>query len=217
MALDPLATVDDIETRLGRSVSADFGRVEALIEDASAAVRLYTGRTFTSTSLTSRLHARGGLIRIPERPVTAVTTVKTLVNGAATINVPFWWDGLNAVHVRWGPNQSNWGDDTGDASGLGYRWDSAGGLHTARQPVFELVYTAGAADVPPAVLAVVCGVVLRAYGRNPDEGGIQQESIQGYSYTVGSAGAAGPVGLLPAEQAILDRYRQPAVGTIWLT
>ena len=48
------------------------------------------------------------------------------------------------------------------------------------------------------------------------EGALQSESIQSYSYTVGSAGAAGPLGLLPDEKATLDRHRQPVLGTVWV-
>lgn len=224
---DPLATPADIEQRLGRSLSSvDTGRVEALLTDVSAAVRGYTRRQFTSGTSTVRLRARGGQIRLPQRPVTSVTSVKWVANGVATTVTPFWFDGLDTIYLRWAGFQSNWGggawadDVAGDSGspsgGLGYRWDSAGGLRTAGQPVFEVVYVHGADAAPAEIVAVVCNVVLRAFGHKPEEGALIHEQIQGYSYQVGTAGAAGPVGLLPDEKATLDRHRQPAMGTVWV-
>jgi hypothetical protein len=222
MSLTPLATAADIEARLGRSLSADeTGRVEALLVDASAAVRGYTRRSFTTGTSTVRLRARGGQLRLPQRPVSSVTSVKWVANGVATTVTPFWFDGLDTVYLRWAGYQSNWGGAWGDdfdgaSGGLGYRWDSGGGLHTAHQPVFEVVYVHGADAAPDEIVAVACNIVLRAFGHRPDQGALQSESIQGYSYQVGSAGAAGPLGLLPDEKATLDRHRQPVAGTLWV-
>jgi hypothetical protein len=227
MPQTPLATAADIEARLGRSLSADeTGRVEALLVDASAAVRGYTRRGFTSGTSTVRLRARGGQLRLPQRPVSSITSVKYVANGVATTVTPFWWDGLDTVYLRNAGYQSNWGgawaDDFDDGSsgsasgGLGYRWDSGGGLRTASQPVFEVEYVHGADTAPDEIVAVVCSVVLRAFGHRPDQGALQSENIQGYSYSVGSAGAAGPLGLLPDEKATLDRHRQPVAGTLWV-
>lgn len=48
MALVPLATVDDMETRLGKTIAAgvERDRAEALISDASTLVRHEAGRTW---------------------------------------------------------------------------------------------------------------------------------------------------------------------------
>lgn len=61
--------------------------------------------------------------------------------------------------------------------------------------------------VPAEVVAVVCQMAARVYGSPADQSGVQQESLGGYSYTVGSAAASGAAGLLAAEKAVLDRYR----------
>jgi hypothetical protein len=63
------------------------------------------------------------------------------------------------------------------------------------------------ADVPADIFAVICQIVGRALGRPADEAGITQESIGSYSYSVGAAAAAGAVGLLNDERAVLDRHR----------
>ena len=76
MALDPLATADDLAGRLGRALTdAEIDQVELLLGDASASVRAYTGQEFTLGESTVRLRARGGVLRLPQRPVVAVTAV----------------------------------------------------------------------------------------------------------------------------------------------
>lgn len=114
MTLPALGVLSDLTVRLG-TIDIDSARAEALLDDASAGVRGYTGRTF-----------------------------------------------LDA-------------DD-------------------------EL-------DVPGDVLGVVCQIVGRALGTTSAAGAIQQESLGSYSYSIGSAAAAGPMGLLLAERETLDRYR----------
>jgi hypothetical protein len=76
MALPPLATIADLEDRLGRSLSTDeTARAYALLQDASAKVRAYTGQQITQSTSTDRIRARNGVARLPQRPVTAVTAV----------------------------------------------------------------------------------------------------------------------------------------------
>lgn len=73
----PLATVADLEARLGRTFTAEeTTRAGLLLDDVSATVRAYTGQQFTAATSTVRLRARGGRIRLPQRPATAITTVK---------------------------------------------------------------------------------------------------------------------------------------------
>ena len=59
MALDPLFTVDDVEARLGRDLTAaETARSDGLIADVSAAVRARTGQQLTeATSTDVRLRA----------------------------------------------------------------------------------------------------------------------------------------------------------------
>lgn len=54
--MDPLATVDDVEARLGRVLTeSESLRIQALLADASAAVRGWTGQTFTRGEQTATL------------------------------------------------------------------------------------------------------------------------------------------------------------------
>ena len=64
-------------------------------------------------------------------------------------------------------------------------------------------------------MAVVCQIAARAFGRPADQTGVSSETIGQYSYQVGGAAAAGPVGMLADERAVLDRYRRVG-GTAWV-
>ena len=72
----------------------------------------------------------------------------------------------------------------------------------------DVTYSFGYEEVPSEIVAVVCQIAGRAFGRPPDETGMQSETIGQYSYTVGAAAAAGGLGMLADERAVLDRYRR---------
>jgi hypothetical protein len=187
MTMDPLATIEDVEARLGRVLDAgEDERVAALLDDASAAVRAYTGQGFTSEETTARLIPRNGKLNLPQRPVTAVSAVKT-VDGDDIVFT--WWIGNN---VTVGATNLNWFEVNGVPS----------------QPL-DVTYTHGYDTVPADIVAVVCQIVGRAMTKPADEAGYTQESIAGYSYALGAAAAAGAVGMLNDEKAVLDRYRRP--------
>jgi hypothetical protein len=185
---DPLACVEDVETRIGRPLTSidERRRIEALLRDASAAVRLYTGRHFGASTVTARLRVwKDGAVHLP-RGVTAVTGVAD-INGNS---VGHTWDGLERVYV-----------------GLPYRFD-AEIVDLPSAEVVDVTYTTGSATVPDAIVAVVAQMAARAFGTPADQSGHQQESIAGYSYSVGVAAAAGGVGMLPGEKEILDRFKR---------
>lgn len=182
-----LATLDDLEDRLGSTPDATRG--QAILDDVSAVVRAYTGQQFTSEETTDRLRVRNGGVKLPQRPVTAVESIANMDGGAVEFT---WysgdfvalaaWDAIRAFEVQPFRTQATWVDVT---------------------------YTHGYATVPEDIVAVVCQMAGRAYGRTPDTTGVTQESIAGYSYSVGSAAASGPMGMLPNERQILDLYRRP--------
>lgn len=155
-----------------------------LLRDASATVRLFTGQQFTVGTSTTRLRPnRDGIVVLAQRPVTAVSAVET-IDGAA---LPYLWDGLERVEVWWALPVIN-------------------GPVPKQVPPVDVTYTHGYAEIPDAIVGVVCQVVARGLGLPPDETGLTQESIAGYSYTVGGAAAAGPFGLLSAEKDILEPF-----------
>lgn len=189
MALDPLATTDDLSARLGRELTdTELIQAEALLAGASARVRTYTGQDFTAVEDdVVQVKARNGIARLPQRPVTAVTAVVDLSANA----VAHTW--LNDDRVQVGTSALNWFEVE--------PWRNA-------VPELRVTYDHGYEEIPGDVVDVVCSMVARSLARGPDSGAIQSESIAGYSYSIGSSAAAGSVGLLNDERAALDAYRR---------
>lgn len=188
-----LATLADVLDRLGRDLADDeISRVEGLLADASAAVRLYTGQDFTRSERTVRLRPNGKAITLTQRPVASVSTVADVEGN----DVPFQWDGLDRVYV-W-PSVFEWERN----------------FPVCLPTVVDVTYTGGTVAVPAAIKAVVVQMVTRALGVKADEAGLQQESIAGYSHAFGAAAAAGGVGLMNDERAVLDKYRRVG-GVSW--
>ena len=122
-----LATSADLEARLGRDLTdAEATRVDALLADASAMIRAYTGQTFALVEDDEvTLRGSGGTIRLPQRPVTAVASVVAIGgDGAPDVTVIDWiWDGVDLVRVGEGSFVINlpavWWDDDGWRGAVG--------------------------------------------------------------------------------------------------
>lgn len=73
---DPLITSQDVADRLGRPLTPDeTSRVNALIRDASAEVRNYTGQLITTGRSTVTLPVTGGSVWLPQTPVVGIVAV----------------------------------------------------------------------------------------------------------------------------------------------
>ena len=178
-----LATTDDVEARLGRSLTGDeFARISGVLDDVSSSVAVRTGQTFERGTHTLRARVKRGYVRRSQRPVHDVDSVTDRFGTA----VDFEWDGLDRVHVQ-----------TQCLAGR------------APVQVVDVTYDASPDEPPAAIVGVVCSVALRTIGADPLEAGVVSESIDGYSYRLGSASGAGSYGLLPAEADILARHSRP--------
>lgn len=188
-----LATPADVQARLGRALNAtEDARVDALLTDASAAVRAYTDQQFTEvTDDEIFLHPQRAVVILPQRPVNDVTAVQDTDGN----DYPFTWHTGDRLYLS--------------ASGADIRLDLNLTAGSVPSPV-AVTYDHGYTVIPDDIVAVVCGVVLRSLGRTPLESGVMQQAIAGYSETIGPVGAAGPVGFLTEEKAVLDRYRRPS-------
>lgn len=176
MALDPLATADDLAGRLGRTLTDDeTDRAELLLADASAVVRAYCGQQFSLGESTRRLRARDGVVRLPQGPVADVTAV-TDTDGA-DVSFTYYAGGTVLVH------------------GIAAGW-------------VDVTYEHGYEEIPGDVVAVVCQVAGRAFGTPADQTALQSETIGDYSYQTGPTAAAGTVGMMNAEKAVLAQYRR---------
>jgi hypothetical protein len=187
--MDALASPDDLLARLGREFSDSEGaRVSALLDDVSATVRAYTGQQFTLDTTTERVRVRNGSITLPQRPVVSVDAVADTSGN----DIEFTYVMGDRMQVS-GQVPDAW-------SYVPYR----DGLQAV-----DVTYAHGYETVPADIVAVVCQIAARALGRAADEAGMTQESIEGYSYSIGAAAAAGPMGMLSDECMVLDRYRRP--------
>lgn len=194
-----LATKTDLVARLGRDITCEEdARLDALLADASALIRAYTGQEFAvATDAQVTLRAQAGLIRLPQRPVTAVSSVVAIGgNGAPDLTLTdWWWDGLDMVRIGAGEYVINLPDQW---------WDDEDGY----PGTFRITYSHGYASVPPDVVAVACGMVLRTLTAPTVAGGIVSETIGPYSYRLDSAGAGTSVSLSDMERKALARYRR---------
>ena len=184
MSLDPLATAEDVEVRLGRDLTVDeTTQIEAILADVSAAIRAYIGQDITAgTSTDERIRARGASVRLPQRPVTAVDSVKSVDGGSA---ISFTWYAGDII-------------DLGCAQSTGW---------------VDVTYDHGFEEVPADLVALTCNIALRVFGTPAEQGGLQSESIGTYSYSIGGAAAAGPIGLLDDERSLLDDSYRRALGS----
>lgn len=197
--MDPLATLQDVKDRAPSSLTfttPDEARIEKLLVDASAAFcSAAGGQRITRGTDTFRVRPTGRdwLVKLPQRPVVAINSVTDMQGNS----VLYRWDGLE-LYVA---------DLTGVV--INATLPPSG----CKRAPLDVSVTFGFDPVPDDVIGVVCNVTLRAFGVNPADGALTSEGVVGYSYSRGTIGAAGPVGLMPDERAIAAGYRLDASTT----
>ncbi|HWB37182.1 MAG TPA: hypothetical protein VHA75_14285 [Rugosimonospora sp.] len=199
--MSALASQDDLEARLGRDLTAaEETRADALLADASALVRAFTGQTFDLVvDDVVVLRAVGGTITLPQRPVTAVTKVEVIGGSEALpdFTTSDWlFDDIDTIRV----GEGSWIINVPEAW-----WDDDGYPGT-----YRVTYSHGYASAPPDVIAVVCGMVNRALTAPTMAGGVTSETIGSYSYRLDSAGAGLAVAMSAEDRKVLARYRSTA-------
>lgn len=196
----------DLEARLGRSLtSSEAARAPALMADASALIRRYTGQQFEVVADdVVTLRPVGVHLRLPQRPVTAVDQV--VAAGCdplpdLVLPVGSWcWDGIDLIELF--PLSSHiflslpeWWHDHGNTP-----------------DTYRVTYDHGAAEIPPDVVAVAAGVVLRVLSAPSQSEGMVSERIGQYFYQMqqgmGSVGLS--VRLTADDKEQLRRYRRTA-------
>lgn len=208
---DPLVTLAELEDRLGRDLSPEEARrAEALLADASALIRAYTGQSFDLVrGDVVQLTALGRVLELPQRPVLAVTSVTAVgCDGLPDFPLAGWcWDGDTTIDMcAIDPNV--W------VSLPAWWWDSGCGCS------YKVTYDHGYAVTPPDIVAIVCGMVNRVLVAPSMVEGMLSERVGPFGYTLqqGSSGTPGPsVRLTQADRDALASagYRRTA-GTIQL-
>lgn len=185
-----LATEVDVASRLGRALDGDeIARVQALLLDASAAVRSYVGQTFEAGEGTDRLRVRGNRVRLTRRPVTAVDSVEDMVGN----ELEFIWYAGDTVELV-------------TRTGVAFAFETVPRSTPLRY--VDVTYTAGYAAVPDDIVGVVSQMAARALGAPLDEARVTAQSVGDASQSYGSMGRSGAFGLEPDERDVLDRYRR---------
>jgi len=182
-----LFTLGELASYLQR----DLDTASATLAQATAEglVRAWTRQnietaTYTSTRVPVTIEHERYTVQLPQRPVTAVTSVT--VNGTAYVSgTDYTWDGVHAT--------------------LWLRYLAGSSTSFIDEWWAVVTYTAGYATVPGAVKGVALSVAGRAYD-NPR--GVRSESIDDYSVTrAGSDDDLAGVTLTAAEMAALRPYR----------
>jgi hypothetical protein len=210
----PLATIEDLEALLGRDLTAaEAARAPALLASASERVRAFTGQSFDPVvDDVVVLRPVGTLLRLPQRPVTAVTAVVAIGGQPTLPDVPLsgWtWDGADLVDIggldRVVVNLPEW-------------WYDSGGPNT-----YRVTYSHGYATIPAFIVDLVAGMVLRTLTAPSMVEGLvsDQEQIGQYShgYRLADPGSSGPSVRLTADdkQALIDAGYKPQATTVAIT
>lgn len=188
-----LASVQDVLDRsnMDSFTPEEESRIQALLTDATAKIRVYTGRQLVSGTYVQK--SNSALITLNETPVTSITSVKDYLGA----EVEYFFDDVDSITAAYTP------------------FDTFYQSHLTK---FTVTYVGGPASAPDLVVAICCNMVLRAFGLDPRDSGTTGESIQGYSYQRGTVGASGPLGLLDPEKDALKEFKSKAkllgLGTI---
>jgi hypothetical protein len=192
--LPSLATVADLATLLGRTFTPEQElQAQALLDQASSVVRAYvrqditratTTDTFTMRRADPLLHACGGVVTLPQRPIVDIASV--LIDGTTTQD--WWQEGSDLLLRSWA-------------------WDQPPAAH--RPPQVTVTYTHGDDPIPGDIQAIVLQAANRVIV-NPS--GIRSETVGGESvtYLIPAVGEYLGVLLSRTEQKVLDRYRRTA-------
>lgn len=174
-----LATIEDVEARLGRSLTeTETTRVEALLSDASSLVVGYTGQKFLPGTSTNMLLVRAGKILLQQNPVTDVLDV-TDIDGNDLV---YKWDNYRTIRI--------------------------GGWAVPNNSPVLVTYEHGSDTVPEDVVSVVAGLALRTFQIAPEAAmGITQQTTGPFSASYATWAVGGQVVLSPTDVAILDKYR----------
>lgn len=168
------ATTADLETRLGVTFSTptEVAKAQAHLDDATAYLQAEIGQLITAGTATYSVRHRGdGPLLLPQRPVTAVTTVR--IGGVITTGYTFIDQELH-LPQRWSNSQS-FGE-------------------VAAYMDVTVTFNYGYATIPPDLKAWCC--VLAAQGLEAAAGGwlgsprVQSERIDDYQVTYVTDGSS---------------------------
>lgn len=181
------ATADDLEARLGVTFTpSETTQADAFLDDATAYLQAEIGQLIEAGTATYTTRWRGdGPIRLPQSPVTGITSVE--LNGAATTDFDFIDQELHL--------QGWWGGET--------RFDGPWtGTYIDVTVTFTYGYAAVPAELKTWALALASQMMASAAGGSLGMPSVRSETIDDYSVSYVTDGSNMS---LPAP--ILDRLR----------
>lgn len=206
--MSALASIEDVETVTMKSVPADDrARIHRAIEMVSARVRQYTKQQFDEATSTITFYPTTGLVRFPQRPVTAVTALSQV----GLVYSSSMFESTPAGYLRrvWPTSTSISYEVFWDDRDWSWGW--------SRSPL-TATYTHGySPDEMPADIAMVVAqkVAVMWLSGSRDAEGVSAQTIDGYSEGFQrlahiSAGSAWD----PEHKEILDVYRGGRRGSV---
>jgi hypothetical protein len=199
----PLAQQADVEANLGRELtSTEIDRVVALLGNASRLIRGYCRQDFASATTTDLLRITAGRVRLPQRPVTAVTSVKLVgFDGVQRWTVPFIWDGIDEITMM------------GDLLVINLPEI----LHDVYATTAEVTYTHGYTTVPDDIVELTALMVARVF-QSPASAGVNYQTAGPFSVRIADGYGSGQVVLTQDDKDYLSErgYRRSvyAVGLL---
>jgi hypothetical protein len=209
--LDSLASITDLEDRLGRSLTDDEARqAETLLRDASAKIRAYTRQTFDHVvDDVATLRPIGTKLTLPQRPVLAVSSVAAIsgYDGVPHVTLSGWqFDGIDTIDVYGLSsvilNLPEWWSDLDGGPGT-----------------YRVIYDHGYATTPDDIVAKACELVTRVLTSPSQAEGMGSERAGPFGYSMapgaGSAGASVRLTKQDRDDLAEGGYRRTA-GTVQL-
>jgi len=183
--LPSLASPDDIVARLGRNLNqTEMARIDALLRDGSAIIRRYCRQDFTWVEDdVIKVHADGGIIVLPWKPVDSITEVIAISGVPGIPDIPVTWyhfDDVDTITVM-NPSQSGiinlpefWYEET-------FWWGGS----------FRVKGAHGYRETPDDVTAVLCTAIISELSTPTMSATLASESIGAYSYSMRRTSGAG--------------------------
>jgi hypothetical protein len=199
-SLPPLADADEIERRLGRSLSpVEAARIDALLQDASVQVRRYCKRDFFYYAADVRtLKVHDSEITLPGKPVHSVASV--IAKGSEGMGLPdvnvqwFRFDGIDKLRLDSGAN---------GIINLPEIWWEFTDLYTTA----DVTYAHGPTEVPDEVVMVTANAAIGVLTAPTMAAGLIGETIGPYSYRLERGGGGLAVALSQADKDSLSDFR----------
>lgn len=201
------ATADELLVFLGREdpwSDAELAQVEQLLDLVTAEIQAEIGQTIEDGTTTVSLAGSWSRdLELPERPITAVTSVS--LNGSVLPTGSWDWNGLRTI--RYGVTFEGTTGDWIDVDVIPYHgatWFDSGLRWGGPTSVISVTYTHGG-TVPNDLKLITLRVAARSMAS--PSGDIRSEALGAYSVTYAAGTATdGPLLTGPERKGLRKRY-----------